>query len=336
MRVIAAALAWLQMVLFTASGFVASDSVHRVQDIYDPVATAFERHPGADPWYYAYDGKYYYCYASGEGVGVKTADSIAGLYEAEHHQVFEAPRDTPYTHSWWAPELHCIDGVWYIYVAADDGNNETHRMYVLRSDDPVGSYTFCGKVSSPDDHWAIDGTVFEFGGDLYMIWSGWEDDPDAGQNLYIAGMSDPLTISTERVCISRPERKWERKGAPINEGPEVLTTDKGLFVIYPASGSWTDDYCLGMLRLIGDDPMCGDAWRKCPLPVFSGRKGAYGPGHGSFVTDFETGARYLVYHANEESGTGWYGRSIRLQKFRVVCGVPVFGRPVTGSRLFES
>ena len=33
----------------------------------------------------------------------------------------------------WAPELHFIQGAFYIYVAmAKNGNNAEHRMYVLK------------------------------------------------------------------------------------------------------------------------------------------------------------------------------------------------------------
>lgn len=36
----------------------------------------------------------------------------------------------------WAPELHAIGGNLYIYFAMDDGNNDYHRMYVIKAYDP--------------------------------------------------------------------------------------------------------------------------------------------------------------------------------------------------------
>jgi GH43 family beta-xylosidase len=52
---------------------------------------------------------------------------------------------------------------YYIYVAIDDGNNANHRMYVLEGDtnDPLLPFTFVGKLNTPDDNWAIDGTVLK-------------------------------------------------------------------------------------------------------------------------------------------------------------------------------
>ena len=289
-----------------------------------PEAELYEAFPGADPWYYQYDGVYYYCYGTGNGVGVRTSDSIETLHAAEHRQVYTAPAGTAYSCNWWAPELHRINGAWYIYVAADDGDNENHRMYVLKSDSPLGPFEMLGKISSPDDRWAIDGTVLELEGELYFIWSGWENDTDGAQNLYLAHMSDPATIDSERVMISAPEKKWEKNGMPINEGPEILETENAVYLVYSASGSWTDDYCLGMLRLIGADPMKPGAWAKCPVPVLQKAPGAYGPGHCSFVESQDGKTRYVVYHANAESGTGWGGRSVRIREYRVICGVPVF------------
>ena len=281
---------------------------------------------GSDPWYYEHGGKFYYCYSAGSGVAVKTADSPAALGKAPETVVYRAPVGTAYSYSYWAPEMHFIDGAWYIYVAADDGNNENHRMYALKSDTPLGPYEMLGKVADKTDRWAIDGTVLEYGGELYFIWSGWAGYSDLGQNLYIAHMSDPAHIDGKRVKISAPEYGWEKKGHAINEGPEVLQRDGKTYIIYSASGSWTDDYCLGMLALTGDDVTDPACWAKCPMPVFEKRDTAYGPGHCSFLN--LAGQDYIVYHANVESGTGWNGRTVRIQPFTWRGNVPVFGSPL--------
>ena len=232
---------------------------------------------------------------------------------------------------YWAPELHYIGGAWYIYVAACDGPNENHRMYCLEAetDDPMGRYRMKGKVADSTDRWAIDGTVLEWQGKLYFIWSGWEGDENVAQNLYIAPMENPWIISGERILISRPEYIWERQGEPyVNEGPQVLTKDGELFIVYSASGSWTDDYCLGLLRLKGDDPLDPRAWKKKRLPVFSRTKGVYAPGHASFVKSPDGSEDWIAYHAVAEQGGGWAARSTRMQPFTWKNGEPFFGRPV--------
>lgn len=292
---------------------------------------------GNDPWVVEHEGKYYYCYASPVwffgGLAVAEIPSIHEISDENGKQVYTAPTegDTSYSFEYWAPELHYINGEWYIYVAADDGNNENHRMYVLKgtSQDPTEPFEMIGQISDPSNKWAIDGTVMELNGELYFVWSGWEGDVNVAQNIYIAHMSDPCTIDSERVCLSVPEYSWEKHGEPyVNEGPTVLQHNGNTFIVYSASGSWTDEYCLGMLTLAGDDPLDPASWQKSETAVFKKRAGtAYGPGHNSFATACD-GSVWMIYHANLQSGTGWEGRSVWIAPVTFdENGMPVFGRP---------
>ncbi len=302
------------------------------ETVQNPVAPT-----GNDPWVVRHGDKYYYCYASYVwffgGVAVAEIPSLDKIGQTEGSQVYTAPTegDTSHSFEYWAPELHYINGEWYIYVAADDGNNETHRMYVLKgtSQDPTDPFEFVGQITDPTNKWAIDGTVMELNGELYFIWSGWEGDVNVAQNIYIAHMSDPCTIDSERVCLSVPEYSWEKKGEPyVNEGPAILQHDGKTCIVYSASGSWTDDYCLGMLTLTGNDPLNPAHWEKSEKAVFHKRAGvAYGPGHNSFTTAID-GSIWMIYHANLVSGTGWNGRSIWIAPVTFdEDGTPDFGKP---------
>lgn len=283
---------------------------------------------GGDPWYYKNGDNYYYCYSIGNGVAVKKADSISSLQFAEQHIVYIAPSGTMYSHEYWAPELHFVNGEWYIYVAADNGENINHRMYALKctTDDPTDTFEFCGQITDSTNKWAIDGTVLQFNDELYFVWSGWKGDEDGEQDLYIAHMSDPLTIDSERFLICEPKLSWERHDMPINEGPEFLIKDDELYLIYSASGSWADHYCLGMLKLTGDNLLDRKSWTKCLFPVFKGNNKVYSPGHCSFVSSPDGSTDYIVYHANGGKGLSYAGRTIRVQKFKWVGNIPFFGK----------
>ncbi len=204
---------------------------------------------GADPWVVRHSGLYYYCYSKNDSIFVASSSALHRIGEVIGVAVWAPPANTDYSYELWAPELFYLQGKWYIYVAADDGDNFNHRMYVLEgvSGNPLDQFTLKGKISAATDRWAIDGTVLETAnGDLYFVWSGWEGTVNIAQHLYIAPMSNPWTISGARVKISSPEHDWEKNGDPlINEGPEVLKNGSDIFIIYSASGSWTDDYCLG-------------------------------------------------------------------------------------------
>ncbi len=286
---------------------------------------------GGDPWVIEREGTYYYCFSRGNGVAVATASSIHTISQKDGTTVYTAPAGTAYSKEYWAPELHYINGEWYIYVAADDGDNYNHRMYVLKgtTQNPLDPFEMVGQITDPSNKWAIDGTVLQLNGELYFIWSGWEGNVNVAQNIYIAHMSDPCTVDSERVCLSVPELSWEQNGDPhVNEGPAVLQHGDNTYLVYSASGSWTDQYCLGMLTLVGDDPLNPEHWEKASRAVFKKvSKVAYGPGHCSFSTACD-GSVWMIYHANLKSGTGWSGRSVWIAPVNFdENGKPDFGKP---------
>jgi len=285
----------------------------------------------ADPWVVFHDDQYVLCLAERGGVVVRTARRLQDLGTDAGALVWRPPTGQPYSKEVWAPECHFLGGKWFIYVAADDGANEHHRMYVLEgsSPDPRQPFTLKGKLEPQPDRWAIDGTVLALpDGRLYFIWSGWEGTQNVAQNLYIAPMKDPWTVSGERVLLSRPGLPWERLGQPyVNEGPEVLWHGERLFVIYSASGSWTDDYCLGQLSFQGGDVLDPKAWVKLGTPVFSRTEKVWGPGHASFTRSPDGREDWIVYHSAKTRGSGWY-RQVSAQRFGWKAdGTPDLGQP---------
>lgn len=203
-----------------------------------------------------------------------------------------------------------------------------------------------GKLADPSDKWAIDGSVFEHRGQLYLIWSGWEGDTNGRQDIYIARMKNPYTIEGRRVRVSKPEYAWERIGdidtkknphepphVAVNEGPQILKRGDKLFLVYSASGCWTEHYALGMLETsVHSDLLDGASWRKHPRPVFEHSPAArvYGAGHNSFFKSPDGTEDWILYHANSEPRQGCgRQRSPRAQRFTWKAdGTPDFGRPV--------
>ncbi|WP_409291523.1 family 43 glycosylhydrolase [Peribacillus sp. SCS-37] len=303
---------------------------------------------GADPWVIQHsDGFYYYTQTTGGNITIWKTKDLTKLSSAEKKTVWTPEKDAPNREHLWAPELHFIEGKWYIYYAASDGDMGKQRMYVLESDtdNPMGSYhhpegTNFGKITDPSDKWAIDGTVLSYKGKIYFVWSGWEGDENVSQNLYIAPMKNPWTIGGKRVEISRPELAWEKNGTPlINEGPQILKNKQGrVFIIYSASGSWTDDYCLGLLELNGRNPLLQDSWTKKEQPVFKSdpAMNVYGPGHNSFVKSPDGKQDWIVYHAAKFKGAGW-NRSVRMQEFFWnKDGTPDFRKPVAVDSILKA
>ncbi len=302
---------------------------------------------GADPWVTEKDGFYYYMHTTGKDLNIWKTKKITDLSLAEHKKVWEPLDSTSlYSKNIWAPELHFLNKKWYIYFAADDGKNENHRIYVLEnsSKDPLeGEWTFIGKVADIEDKWAIDASVFRHKRKLYMIWSGWEGDVNGRQDLYIAKMKNPWTIEGKRFRVSSPQYEWEKHGVLntpvdpplvlVNESPQILKNQRKIFLVYSASGCWTDEYALGMLSFKGRRNLLDSAlWYKSPVPVFSKavQNGVYAPGHNSFFKSPDGTEDWILYHANSKPGQGCgRNRSPRTQKFFWnLDGSPNFGVPV--------
>jgi GH43 family beta-xylosidase len=301
---------------------------------------------GADPYSYYKDSYYYYTHTQGNAITIWKTKNLAHLKMAERKTIFTPPEGTSYSKQIWAPEIHFIDNRWYAYFAADNGNNTFHRMYVLEnpSPDPMkGEWFFKGKISDDSDKWAIDGDVFIYRKQLYFVWSGWEGDQNGQQNIYIAKMKNPWTIESKRVLISSSTYDWEMNGdlndpqnpphVNVNEGPQALQHGKKLFIIYSASGCWTDFYALGLLSFAGKKNLLqAKKWKKNPEPVFKQSKenGVYAPGHNSFFKSPNGKEDWILYHANSKPGQGCGRyRSPRTQKFTWnKDGTPNFGEPV--------
>lgn len=289
---------------------------------------------GADPWMIRHtDGWYYYTHTTGGDVTLWRSRTISGLAAAERKVVWRPPAEGPASKNLWAPELHFLDGAWYVYVAADDGRNERHRMWVLENGHPdpfQGEWRLRGQLDDGSDRWAIDGTVFEAGGQRWFVWSGWEGAENVEQALYIARMDRPWRLASGRVRIARPSLAWETNTRPrVNEGPQVVVRGDTIHLLYSASGSWTDSYCLGLVTArVGADLLDPRAWTKHPRPVFESGNGVFGPGHASLVPSPDGREEWLIYHAARFQGAGWT-RCVRVQRVSWgPNGLPDFGRPV--------
>ena len=298
---------------------------------------------GQDPFVVQWQNTYLHVRSAGGSVWIDQADQLQDIHSADPEstsvRAWRAPTGTNYSQQIWAPELHQLDGKWYIYVAASDGDNATHRMHVLERDNPnpMGVYTYKGQLAATTDRWAIDGTVLQWEGKLYHIWSGWPGSTNGQQNLYIAEMSNPWTISGQRTLLASPQYSWEMHGLSINEGPQILTSGGQLHIIYSGSGYWRHEYALGRLTYNGVGPiMSAASWTKAPSPVFQQAGDIVGVGHASFTKSPDGTQDWIVYHAHPSPDGDPDQRVIRIQQFTWNAnGTPNFGAPLPESTPIE-
>lgn len=291
----------------------------------------------ADPWVFRDDERTgeteYYLTGSypttqaNPGVGydrivLRRADSINGLTTAQE-QVLLWSRNavTPDTSNgskvatgayryFWAPELHKINGDWYILFTSSRSTDVWNiRPAIMRApgdSDPMvaSNWEELGYVkAAPGDtsaftSFSLDMTYFEANGKHYMVWA----EKPGSSDLRMAEIdpSNPSQLITPSIQLSTPNYAWERTASQvINEGPAVIKSENEVFVFFSAS-EVNETYSIGMLRApLGGDLMKQSTWKKTGYPLltsddFGGQQN--GPGHNSFTLDAD-GNPVIVYHA---------------------------------------
>jgi GH43 family beta-xylosidase len=274
----------------------------------------------ADPYITYGDDRYYYFTASYpafenadngyDRIILRRSSTVSGLAVAEEKTIWKAHSSGILSKHIWAPEMHKINNVWYMFFAAGSSENVwAIRPYVLRctgSDPYNDGWTECGQMqASYGDNesftgFSLDMTYFEHNGKHYVIWAEIKGD----SSLFMAQIDprEPWKLSSKPVMLTKPEYDWEKVNNRVNEGAAVLKTDSKVYVFFSASGTGSE-YCVGRLEAdIDSDLMDISSWKKITTPVLQTNdlNGPTGPGHNSFVTD-ENGDLLLVYHARPES-----------------------------------
>jgi GH43 family beta-xylosidase len=300
----------------------------------------------ADPFVYRHSDGFYYFTASVpeyDRVELRRSATIAGLAAAKPVDIWHKPDTGSMSDLIWAPEIHHIDGAWYVYFAAapsreiKDGLFQ-HRIYILSTNaaNPLeGPWEVKGRMDTGRDTFCLDATSFRHRGQLYFVWAQKHAGIPGNSNLYIAPMASATRLAGPPVMLSRPEYDWEIQGFLVNEGPAVIVRHGKVFISYSASA--TDArYCMGLLRADERaDLLQPGSWSKSSEPVFttSAERGVFGPGHNSFTVSEDGTRDLLIYHARNyreiEGDPLWNpDRHTCVQPLQWDDrGMPVFGLP---------
>lgn len=302
---------------------------------------------GGDPYIIEHNDETYYTFTTGGGIDIRKIKSFNDTEIIEQKTVFWVG-DNGTIKDIWAPEIHFINGKWYIISCAVFNSETVQRglmpeetvhtehddymryTFVLESktDDIFGEYTFKG-ILAPGGMNNIDGTYLKHNGKLYFVTSSYK--AVAYQCLTITEMENPYTLKTDNegnsltTLISSPELKWETQGWRVNEGPAVLYKNNKTYIVYSASGFSSGEYCLGMLSLKGDDILNACSWQKSFTRVMYHQpiKNIYNAGHCSFLYR-DNGDIYMIYHATTEKDFYSSPRLTFLRKVNFICDYPIF------------
>lgn len=277
----------------------------------------------ADPYIMKGPDGYYYFTASypmksdkdREGydrVILRRAENIENLREAEEITIWKS-NDVSKSHRFiWAPELHYINGCWYVFYAGseDRENNWAFDCHVLlcEGDNPyTDKWVEKGKFQKRNDDafsftgFSLDMTYFEDCNRSYVIWAQHSEQKISCLYLGEVDRNEPWKLISLPMLLSEPQYEWEKVRYAVNEGPAVVKHDGKIIVCFSASGTGLE-YCVGMLwAKEGSDLLNRKSWTKKETPILTSDDlhEEYGPGHNSFTKDSE-GNDIFVYHARSQ------------------------------------
>lgn len=207
----------------------------------------------------------------------------------------------------WAPELHLINGKWYIYTSCENSpeDNEKHIIVLeAKTDSPFDGFKICGHVNR--DVFAIDPSVYcdEESGRMYLCSSAVVD---GKQVLAIQELKSPAEPVGKMEIIARAELDFELvppyagKNTIVEGGYFVKSPNGRLFILYSANGCWSDDYAVGLLEYKGGDMVNETSWEKYPEPVFKKGNGVFGTGHATFFYSPDKTELWITCHALKDT-----------------------------------
>jgi xylan 1,4-beta-xylosidase len=210
---------------------------------------------------------------TGPNPGVRYLVSDDLIHWKQHSWLIDAsklPDDCPYNGRFWAPEIHFIQGKYWLTVNSgkvtkeDPKGMSTHSVWLFSSEEVTGTYSL---VNGPLTHkYNNDATLFEDeDGQVYFYCS--------GNGLFQAKIdlkSGKLTTPAEKF-LDKKQPGWPEWMFGGIEGPFVIKRDGTYFMFF---STWTRGYEVGLLK--SKTPL-GPWELASQQPIFGTRKKGYRP-----------------------------------------------------------
>jgi len=165
--------------------------------------------------------------------------------------------------SFWAPEVHEVNGAYYLFYSATWRDHDTMRIGVARAEEPGGPYVDLKNEPLFDlGYAAIDASLFiDHDGTPYLYFS-----RDCSENvvdgihtsqIYVVELTaDFMEIVGEPQLLLTPDQAWEYAPGDTyrwNEGPFVVENEGKYWLFYSANYFQSREYGVG--AAVSDSPM---------------------------------------------------------------------------------
>lgn len=211
--------------------------------------------------------------------------------------------------SFWAPEVACSDGLFFLYYSVGQGD-KAHQIRVSVSDSPHGPFEDRGRLTPESCPFAIDACPYQHpDGSCWLFYaSDLVEGERPGTVLFVDRLISMTELAGEPSLVARATKDWQRfekdraiYGKNLDwhtlEGPAVHFRDGRVWCLY-SGGNWQNE-TYGVDFVVADHPL--GPWEDTAtdhartLKTLPGK--ALGPGHNSVCQGPDGVTDYIVYHA---------------------------------------
>jgi beta-xylosidase len=214
------------------------------------------------------------------------------------------PLSEPWATDYWAPEVACAEGRYFLYYSAGTGD-KGHLLRVATADSPAGPFTDEGVVLTPHERFAIDPHPFQDADGSWYLYYALDvlDGERVGTTVAVDRLVGMTALAGDPRVLLRASEDWqlflcerEMYGGLYDwhtlEGPFVVRRG-GRYVLFYSGGSWERE-TYGVSYAVAEHPLGPFTEPERGPVVLSG-----GRGHNSIVTGPD-GQDRIVYHAWDE------------------------------------
>jgi GH43 family beta-xylosidase len=254
-----------------------------------------------DPFIFEDNGKFYIYATSVEGVQAYSSDDIFGVW---HYEGIVAKVDGAI--EYWAPSVIKIDGVYYMYVSFQKGD-EFEFMHVLSAKSPLGPFENPIKLYN---QFSIDSHVVKTESGLFMWFAQNNVECErVGTRVFVDRLLNPTTPENKPREVIVPtfdeEISCERDGRPWHtvEGPFWFSDGEWQYLMFSAGAFGNDTYHVGYCAAKSNETdltkvdfvKATNNGEFCPVLIKNDFE--EGTGHHSVIK--LNGEYYAIYHARD-------------------------------------
>ena len=252
-----------------------------------------------DPFVLPYEGKYYLY-----GTGIPKAEDLNTgrqfwCYVSEDLEewsdpilCFDAPDSFWAEKDFWAPEVHCYNGRFYM-LASFKAEGHMRATQALVADKPQGPFRIVGEPLTPSDWMCLDGTLYVEDGIPYLVFCHeWVQIEDG--EIVAVRLKEDLSgeDGTPQVLFKASESQWakpiraENKTGRVTDGPFLCRCEDKLTMFWSSFSE--GGYSVG--TAVSESGKLAGPWKHQKDLLFQ-KDG----GHGMVFDGFD-GKKYFTLH----------------------------------------